>query len=70
MDVVSHPAVCMDTLSVALQPFSQSCFPAMPVAVVEENWLPVIATKNDVVQAAGYVQARFAWHRASRRSME
>jgi hypothetical protein len=62
MNMVCHPAICMDPAMVALNSLSQQAHPATPVKISEKYWLAAIASENYVINAAWHMNSGFAWH--------
>jgi hypothetical protein len=62
MKVRSHEAKGMDAIPEALDAFLHQQEEPRTVTRIEEDVLAAIPTQNDVINGAGIMKSRFAWH--------
>lgn len=62
MDMVRHEAEGMDAIPETLNAFLDQQEKPRAVTVIEEDVLAAIAAKDDVINGAGIMKSRFAWH--------
>ena len=62
MDVVGHQAKTVDAAAVLFYDILEKMVEPEPVAVIEENRLPGVTAKNNMVDCAGKMDARFTCH--------
>lgn len=65
MGVCRHETEGMDAIPETLYAFLQQQKKPRTVTRIEEDVLAAIATKNDVINGAGIMKSRFAWHARS-----
>ncbi|MNC84619.1 hypothetical protein D3C83_01770 [compost metagenome] len=65
VQMIGHQAEGVDPVAVTLDPFSEEFVEALPVFLLEENVLARIAAQDNVIEATGHVEARFASHESA-----
>jgi hypothetical protein len=63
MNMIAHPAVGMDACAKAYAGLGDTLIQQVAISVTKEYWLPMIAPKRHVVEAAWNMKARAARHR-------
>jgi hypothetical protein len=62
MDVISHPAIRVNSVAVSVETLFKDSLPLVSVSGGKENILPAIAAQNDVIETTRKVDSRFTRH--------
>jgi hypothetical protein len=62
MIVVAHEAIGMHLPTGPLAGFRQSFYQVVPIDIIQENVIPLIATAHDVIDSSGILDAKLARH--------